>query len=209
MKTSRTLAIVSSNHRSAAVADLTRVATEQGWSVSLTSPDADDTELVIGAAQRVIFRVSPKNHPTYEVLFRKISGVFHDQLGCILRSFDKLETHKILAEHHIDTPRTWVIDSKMHFEEKKFVIKIRRGNQGLGVSLIEDDTALQAFFAEYPEDTFFIGQEFIAEAVSGDKRLFVVGDTVVASMRRQSNTDDFRANIHLGGEASAYIPTQH
>lgn len=45
-------------------------------------------------------------------------------------------------------------------------------------------------------------QEFIAESAGTDIRAFVVGGKVVASMKRQSLDDDFRSNIHQGGEGT-------
>src|SRR5690606_33560940 len=49
----------------------------------------------------------------------------------------------------------------------------------------------------------FLVQEFIAEAEGADLRCFVVGDEVVAAMRRQAPAGDFRANLHRGGMAEA------
>src|SRR5690606_41256573 len=47
----------------------------------------------------------------------------------------------------------------------------------------------------------FLLQEFIAEAGGADIRCLVVGDEVVAAMRRQAPPGDFRANLHRGGSA--------
>jgi ribosomal protein S6--L-glutamate ligase len=47
----------------------------------------------------------------------------------------------------------------------------------------------------------FLVQEFIAEAKGADLRCFVVGDQVVAAMRRQAPPGDFRSNLHRGGTA--------
>ena len=49
----------------------------------------------------------------------------------------------------------------------------------------------------------FLVQEFIAEAKGADLRCFVVGDRVVAAMRRQAPKGDFRSNLHRGGTAKA------
>jgi ribosomal protein S6--L-glutamate ligase len=46
-------------------------------------------------------------------------------------------------------------------------------------------------------------QEFIGEAKGADLRCFVVGDKVVAAMRRQAPKGDFRSNLHRGGTAKA------
>src|SRR5690606_5082204 len=42
---------------------------------------------------------------------------------------------------------------------------------------------------------------FIAEARGADIRCFVVGDRVVAAMRRQAPRGEFRSNLHRGGTA--------
>ena len=52
------------------------------------------------------------------------------------------------------------------------------------------------------EGVNFLVQEFVAESAGEDIRAFVVGGRVVASMKRQSLDDDFRSNLHQGGEGS-------
>ena len=54
----------------------------------------------------------------------------------------------------------------------------------------------------------FLVQEFIAEAKGADLRCFVVGDRVVAAMRRQAPAGDFRSNLHRGGSARTVRPTR-
>jgi ribosomal protein S6--L-glutamate ligase len=53
----------------------------------------------------------------------------------------------------------------------------------------------------------FLVQEFIAEAEGADTRCFVVGDAVVAAMRRVAPKGDFRSNLHRGGTAEPVSPT--
>ena len=50
-------------------------------------------------------------------------------------------------------------------------------------------------------------QRFIAYSAGRDRRLFVVGDQVIAAIERRNEHGDFRANIEHGGVASAYFPT--
>jgi ribosomal protein S6--L-glutamate ligase len=45
-------------------------------------------------------------------------------------------------------------------------------------------------------------QEFIKEAGGADIRCFVVGEKVVAAMKRQGPEGEFRSNLHRGGSAS-------
>ena len=46
-------------------------------------------------------------------------------------------------------------------------------------------------------------QRFISESSGRDIRAFVVGDRVVAAMRRVASGDEFRSNVHRGGSAEA------
>ena len=46
-------------------------------------------------------------------------------------------------------------------------------------------------------------QKFVGESAGTDIRAFVVGDRVVASMRRTAQGGDFRSNVHRGGRAEA------
>jgi ribosomal protein S6--L-glutamate ligase len=84
------------------------------------------------------------------------------------------------------------------------VIKLNEGTQGAGVMLTEKLSAsraavetLRGLYAN------FLVQEFIGEAKGADLRCFVVGEQVVASMRRQAPKGDFRSNLHRGGSAKA------
>ena len=44
-------------------------------------------------------------------------------------------------------------------------------------------------------------QEFIEEAGGADIRCFVLGDKVIAAMKRQAKEGEFRSNLHRGGAA--------
>jgi ribosomal protein S6--L-glutamate ligase len=82
------------------------------------------------------------------------------------------------------------------------VIKLNEGTQGAGVMLTEKPSAsrgvIEALRGLYAN---FLVQEFVAEAKGADLRCFVVGDRVVAAMRRQAPSGDFRSNLHRGGSA--------
>src|SRR5690606_18883947 len=84
------------------------------------------------------------------------------------------------------------------------VVKLVEGAQGTGVMLTEKLAAsrgvIEALRGLYAN---FLVQEFIAEAEGADLRCFVVGDRVVAAMRRQAPQGEFRANLHRGGSAAA------
>ena len=59
---------------------------------------------------------------------------------------------------------------------------------------------MQAFYVYDADGTNILLQEFIKESAGTDVRSLVVGGKVVASIKRQSLTDDFRSNTHQGGE---------
>ena len=84
------------------------------------------------------------------------------------------------------------------------IIKLARGTHGNGVVLAETKKAaksvMQAFYVMDDDGTNILLQEFVKESAGTDIRAFVVGGKVVASMKRQSLTDDFRSNLHQGGE---------
>jgi ribosomal protein S6--L-glutamate ligase len=63
-------------------------------------------------------------------------------------------------------------------------------------------SVLQALYLTNEDGTNILIQEFIKESAGTDIRAFVVGSRVVASMKRQSLDDDFRSNLHKGGEGT-------
>jgi ribosomal protein S6--L-glutamate ligase len=63
-------------------------------------------------------------------------------------------------------------------------------------------SVLQGFYLMDDDGTNILMQEYVEESAGTDIRAFVVGSQVVASMKRQSLTDDFRSNLHQGGEGT-------
>ncbi|MBN8726545.1 MAG: 30S ribosomal protein S6--L-glutamate ligase [Xanthomonadales bacterium] len=133
----------------------------------------------------------------------------------ILRARDKLRALQLLAREGIDLPATVFGDNPDDTRdlldllgEPPHVIKLNEGAQGQGVLLAERRAAgqgmIEAFRSLYAN---FLVQEFIAEAEGADLRCFVVGERVVAAMRRQAPDGDFRANLHGGGTATAVEAT--
>lgn len=126
----------------------------------------------------------------------------------IVRSRDKLRSLQLLAKAGIDIPKTVFARETSDFDGvleqvggAPVIIKVARGTHGNGVVLAETrKAALAVMQAFYVEGVNFLVQEFIQESAGVDIRAFVVNGKVVASMVRQSLDDDFRSNIHLGGE---------
>ncbi len=127
----------------------------------------------------------------------------------IARARDKLRCHQLLAAQGIGQPVTVFGDNPDDTADllsmlgpPPHVIKLNQGTQGAGVMLTEKLSAstgvidaLRGLHAD------FLVQEFVAEAEGADLRCFVVGDAVVATMRRQAPKGDFRSNLHRGGSA--------
>jgi len=126
----------------------------------------------------------------------------------IVRSRDKLRSMQILAKAGVGIPKTVFARETADFEGvleqvggAPVVIKVARGTHGNGVVLAETrKAALAVMQAFYVEGVSFLVQEFVAESAGVDIRAFVVNGKVVASMVRQSLDDDFRSNLHQGGQ---------
>lgn len=129
----------------------------------------------------------------------------------ITRARDKLRSLQLLAMKGIDMPKTGFayeggeIDDLIHLVKgPPLIIKLIEGTQGIGVILAETKKAAESVAQTLMGlNANIIVQEFIKEAKGADIRCFVLGDKVVASMRRQAEPGDFRANIHRGGNAEA------
>ena len=128
----------------------------------------------------------------------------------ITRSRDKLRSAQLLARKGNGMPVTGFAhnpdDSQDLLEQvggSPVVIKLLEGTQGIGVVLAETkkaaESVIQAFMGLKAN---IMVQEFIKEAGGADIRCFVVGGRVVAAMKRQGPTGEFRSNLHRGGSAS-------
>jgi len=131
----------------------------------------------------------------------------------ITRSRDKLRSMQLLAKAGVGIPKTVFSRNSTDIDaliEKiggmPVIIKLARGTHGNGVVLAETKKAaksvLQAFYLSNEDGTNVLLQEFVEESAGTDIRAFVVGSRVVASMKRQSLDDDFRSNLHKGGEGT-------
>ena len=126
-------------------------------------------------------------------------------------SRDKLRSLQILSRHHIGIPRTTFVRDKKdvlpaieRVGGAPVVIKLIEGTQGIGVLLAETIKAAESIIEllQSQKQNVLI-QKFVAESKGKDIRAFVVGDRVVASMRRVAQGQEFRSNVHRGGVAEA------
>jgi ribosomal protein S6--L-glutamate ligase len=125
----------------------------------------------------------------------------------ITNSRDKLRCFQILSRHNIDMPPTMfvqdradVIPAIQQVGGAPVVIKLLEGTQGIGVILAPQLKVAEAIIEtlQSTRQNVLI-QEFVKESKGRDVRALVVGDRVVAAMRRTAKGDEFRSNVHRGG----------
>ncbi len=125
-------------------------------------------------------------------------------------SRDKLRALQVLSRHRVGMPKTLFV---RHSSEilpgiermggPPVVVKLLEGTQGIGVILAESTSVAEAIIETLsgPAKLSVLLQKFVKESKGKDIRAFVVGDRVVAAMRRTAQGDEFRSNIHRGGSA--------
>lgn len=129
----------------------------------------------------------------------------------IQNSRDKLRASQILSRHDIGMPATTfvrdradVIAAIERVGGAPVVIKLLEGTQGIGVILAPEIKVAEAIIEtlQSTRQNVLI-QRFVAESKGRDIRALVVGDRVVAAMRRVAKGDEFRSNVHRGGSVEA------
>jgi ribosomal protein S6--L-glutamate ligase len=127
----------------------------------------------------------------------------------IANSRDKLRSLQILSRHHVGIPRTTFVRDKKdvlpaiaRVGGAPVIIKLIEGTQGIGVLLAESEKQAESIIEllQSQKQNVLI-QKFVAESKGRDVRAFVVGDRVVAAMRRVAQGQEFRSNVHRGGMA--------
>ncbi|MBF0437892.1 MAG: 30S ribosomal protein S6--L-glutamate ligase [Magnetococcales bacterium] len=127
----------------------------------------------------------------------------------IAKSRDKLRCLQLLSRDGIGLPvtgfahATQFTDDLIHMVgSAPVVIKLLEGTQGIGVVLAETHRSAKSMIEAFRGmDANILVQEYIKEAGSADIRCLVIGERVVAAMMRQGNEEDFRSNLHRGGQA--------
>lgn len=131
----------------------------------------------------------------------------------LMNSRDKLRSLQILSKHHIGIPETTFVRDKKdvlpaieRVGGAPVVIKLIEGTQGIGVLLAESVKSAEAIIEllQSQKQSVLI-QKFVAESKGKDIRAFVVGDRVVAAMRRVAQGQEFRSNVHRGGRTEQVV----
>ncbi len=141
----------------------------------------------------------------------EMMGVFPlNELVAITRARDKLRSLQLLSRKGVGIPVTGFAHSPDDVQDlikmvggAPLVIKLLEGTQGIGVVLAETRKAAESVIEAFMGlQANIMVQEFIKEAGGSDIRCFVIGEKVVAAMKRQALEGEFRSNLHRGGSAS-------
>ena len=147
----------------------------------------------------------------------EMNGIFSTARSlAITRARNKVRTLQIMARKGIPIPQTLFSINPNNIEEQirllggaPVIIKIQEGTQGLGVILAESKKSAKSIIDTfYKLDTSILLQQYVEEANGEDIRIFVVGNKVVASMKRSSEVGEFRSNVHRGGNTEAIQITE-
>jgi ribosomal protein S6--L-glutamate ligase len=120
---------------------------------------------------------------------------------------DKLRATQILSRHNIAMPETAFVRNRADVRPAiervggaPVVIKLLEGTQGIGVILAPEVKVAEAIIETlHSTNQNVLIQRFVSESRGRDIRALVVGDRVVAAMRRTAQGDEFRSNVHRGG----------
>lgn len=126
----------------------------------------------------------------------------------IVNSRDKLRSLQILSRHQIGIPKTAfardrkdVLPAIERVGGAPVIIKLLEGTQGVGVILADSEKVAEAIIEtlQSTKQNVLI-QKFVAESKGKDIRAIVVGDRVIAAMRRVAQGQEYRSNVHRGGK---------
>lgn len=139
--------------------------------------------------------------------FEKLGVYVANSSDGISRSRDKLHAAQLMSRARIPVPTTCHVRVWQDVERAlsqvggmPAVIKVAEGTQGSGVFLVRsEDRARELTYKLLAEGHHVLLQEYIEESHGKDIRVIVVGNQVVAAMRRRARGREFRSNFHRGG----------
>lgn len=171
-------------------------------------------ENIINEFDAIIPRIGTKvtKHGSAVVKQFEMNNIFSTARSLsISRARNKVRTLQIMTRKGIPIPETLFSINPDDIEEQiellggtPVIIKLQEGTQGLGVILAETKKSAKSIIDTfYKMDTSILIQKYIEESNGEDIRVFVIGNKVVASMKRSSVAGEFRSNVHRGGETEA------
>ncbi|ADY29230.1 MULTISPECIES: RimK family alpha-L-glutamate ligase [Cellulophaga] len=148
----------------------------------------------------------------------ELNGVFTTVKSLsIIKARNKVKTLQIMTRCGVPVPETLFSINPNNIESQiallggtPVIIKLQEGTQGLGVILAETKKSAKSIIDTfYKMDTSILIQKFIKESNGEDIRIFIVGNKIVASMKRTSEAGEFRSNVHRGATVQAIEPTAY
>ncbi len=176
---------------------------------------------MLGTSAEILYGGKPLKQ--YDCIYAKGSGRYANLLravatvlgpecytpvkpGAFTIGHDKLLAHLKFQVAKVPMPRTWVVSTSEAAKKilKKapypVVMKVPSGTHGKGVMLADSyESASSMVDALALLRQPFLIQEYV-ETGGTDIRAFVIGEEVVAAMKRVAAPDEKRANLHAGGE---------
>ncbi|MEM6649410.1 MAG: 30S ribosomal protein S6--L-glutamate ligase, partial [Pseudomonadota bacterium] len=142
--------------------------------------------------------------------FEAIGSYCVNRSDPIIASRDKLYAHQILAREGIGMPTTAFASSPKDTDNlidlmgsPPIIVKLLESSQGKGVVLAETKKAAESVVSAFRGlKADFLVQQFVKEANGEDIRCLVVGNKVVAAIKRSAAPGEFRSNLHQGGSAT-------
>lgn len=220
------LAILSRNRNCYSTRRLTEAAASRGHNVKVLDTLKFSIDLAKGEPD-LFFR--SKNLSHYDAVLPRIGASITYYGMAVVRQFeqmdvfcanssvgiatsrDKLRCLQVLSKHRLGMPETTFIRDRKDILPAiervggaPVVIKLIEGTQGVGVILAETVKVAEAIIETLQSTKQnVLVQKFVAESKGQDVRAFVVGDKVVAAMRRVALPGEFRSNVHRGGSTEA------
>ncbi len=220
------LAILSRSLRCYSTRRLREAAVDQGHDVKVLNTLRFTIDLREKAPD-LYFRSKPLSH--YDAILPRIGASITYYGAAVVRQFeqmdvytpntangiigsrDKLRALQILSRHDLGIPHTTFVRDRSdvlpaieRIGGAPVIIKILEGTQGVGVILAETTKVAEAIIEtlQTAKQNVLI-QRFVKESKGRDVRAFVIGDSVVAAMRRTAQGEEFRSNVHRGGSVEA------
>ena len=139
--------------------------------------------------------------------FEQMGAYCLNTASSITASRDKLASIQALSRHDIGIAQTAFVRSQkdvlrsiQEMGGAPVIIKLLSGTQGIGVILAESNKVAEAIIETLSSvNQNVLVQNFVSESKGRDIRAFVIGDKVVAAMRRTALGQEFRSNVHRGG----------
>lgn len=137
----------------------------------------------------------------------------YNDVKAIERTVDKAMTSFLLRMHGVATPPTWTCESRAQAESirkmaadnhHQLVIKPLFGSQGQGVRKLSIEEPLPIPMLQYVDGVYYLQQLIETGDVAHDYRVFVVGDKVIAAMKRIGSS--WVSNVAAGGRCERVEP---